>query len=82
MVLADSKGAMLYCIVIVAIMMTVGDSIRVNAGLCCVLGSIFFLILAITMIQLMEPLLNAIGKDATLTGRIPLWNQLLKVIRE
>ena len=82
MILADSKGAMLYCAIIVLMMMMLGDSVRVNVGLVSVMASIGFLIVAMTMIPMLEPVLNAIGKDATLTGRIPLWSQLLKIIRE
>ena len=35
---------------------------------------------ALTILPLMEPLLSAIGKDATLTGRTPLWRQIILVM--
>ena len=40
-----------------------------------VLGSVGFLLFALNLMPLAEPLLNALGKDATLTGRIPMWQQ-------
>ncbi len=82
MVLADSKGAMVYCALIVGLILFVGDRFRLNIGMICVIASILFLIFAMTILPLFEPLLNAIGKDATLTGRVPLWNQLIDIIRE
>ena len=82
MVLADSKGAIVYCALIVFLIVILGDRFRVNVGMICVVSSILFLIFAMTVLPMLEPLLNAIGKDATLTGRVPLWQQLLDVIRE
>ena len=35
---------------------------------------------ALTILPLMEPLLSAIGKDATLTGRTPLWRHIILVM--
>ena len=43
-------------------------------------GSVGFLITALTVLPMLDPLLNAIGKDATLTGRIPLWRQIIQVM--
>lgn len=40
-----------------------------------VLGSVGFLLFALNLMPLAEPLLTALGKDATLTGRIPMWQQ-------
>lgn len=40
-----------------------------------VLGSVGFLFFALNLMPLAEPLLTALGKDATLTGRIPMWQQ-------
>ncbi len=40
-----------------------------------ILGSVGFLVFALTFMPMVEPLLTAIGKDATLTGRIPMWQQ-------
>ncbi len=46
---------------------------RLPLGSLFVLGSVGFLVFALTLMPLAEPLLTAIGKDATLTGRIPMW---------
>lgn len=48
---------------------------RLPLGWMYVLGSVGFLIFALYLIPPMAPLLEAIGKDVTLTGRIPMWQQ-------
>ena len=55
---------------------------RLNLGATYILGSILFLIVAMTILPIFTPVLEMLGKDATLTGRIPLWNQLLKVMSQ
>ena len=54
----------------------------VNIGLLYLLTASGFLVLALTMMPLFEPLLEMIGKDPTLTGRIPLWRQIIAVMQE
>lgn len=53
---------------------------RMSLGVIYDVGSIAFIVFALTIIPLFEPLLTAIGEDATLTGRIPLWRQMIKVM--
>ncbi|MBQ2953880.1 MAG: O-antigen ligase family protein [Clostridia bacterium] len=48
---------------------------RIPLGWMYVLGSVGFLIFALNLMPLLEPLLTALGKDATLTGRIPMWQE-------
>lgn len=48
---------------------------RLPIGMLYILGSVGFLVFALNLMPLMEPLLALIGKDATLTGRIPMWQQ-------
>lgn len=48
---------------------------RLPIGMLYILGSVGFLIFALNLMPLLEPLLALIGKDATLTGRIPMWQQ-------
>ena len=55
---------------------------HVSVGTMVVAVSVGFLLVAFTIIPLFQPLFDLLGKDATLTGRIPLWNQLIKVIQE
>lgn len=53
---------------------------RLPLGFVYVIGSVGFLLIAMTIIPLFEPLLEMMGKDATLTGRIPMWNHLLNMM--
>ena len=81
LIFADSTSATVATMMVIALIIWTGDSIRVNTGAICVALSIAFLIVAMTVLPLFEPLLKAIGEDATLTGRTPLWAQILDVIR-
>lgn len=49
-------------------------------GACYVLGSISFLITALSILPVFKPLFDMLGKDITLTHRVPLWNKCLTVI--
>lgn len=53
---------------------------RLHLGYIFIVLSIGFILLALTILPLFEPLLEQIGKDATLTGRVPLWRQAISVI--
>lgn len=53
---------------------------RLPAGWFYVSASALFPTIALTILPVFEPLLNAIGKDATLTGRIPLWRQIVNIM--
>ncbi len=55
---------------------------RLPLGFMYAAVSIGFFFMALTIIPLFEPLLNALGKDATLTGRIPVWKQLISVVMD
>lgn len=48
---------------------------RLPIGVLYILGSIGFLFFALNLMYLVSPILEAFGKDATLTGRIPMWEQ-------
>ena len=43
--------------------------------------SIGFLFFALTILQMLEPFLNSLGKDASLTGRVPLWQRAIEVMQ-
>lgn len=84
LVLCNAKGA-LFCAAIPAFYLLFvegrgGKAWRLPLGLIYVIGSVGFLIMALTVLPMLEPLLNAIGKDATLTGRTPLWRQIIQVM--
>jgi exopolysaccharide production protein ExoQ len=51
-------------------------------GILYVAGSVGFLIAVQTVMPIAAPVLEAIGKDATLTGRIPLWRQIIQVMTQ
>ena len=55
---------------------------RLPLGFVYVIASIGFLFAALSILPLFEPMLNALGKDATLTGRVPIWNRLITVMSE
>ena len=55
---------------------------RLPLGLLFIVVTIGFLFFALTILQAMEPFLNSLGKDASLTGRVPLWNQVFVVMQE
>ena len=59
-----------------------GQSGRLQLGFLYIVASVGFLFLALTIMPLLEPLFNYLGKDATLTGRVPLWKQTISVIME
>lgn len=48
---------------------------RLPIGAFYVLGSVGFLFFALNLMYLVSPILESFGKDATLTGRIPMWEQ-------
>ncbi|MCQ2458088.1 MAG: hypothetical protein MJ142_05060 [Clostridia bacterium] len=58
-----------------------GNGTRLPLGIIYIAGSVGFIIVALTVIPIFTPLFEAIGKDATLTGRTPLWRQALKIMR-
>lgn len=57
-----------------------GRKHRLPLGILFVAVQAGFLTFALTIIPLAEPLLNSLGKDATLTGRIPMWNHLINMM--
>lgn len=56
--------------------------VRFPLGLLFIVGSIGFLFFALTILQAFGPFLESIGKDASLTGRVPLWEQQIAVMQE
>lgn len=59
-----------------------GKNFRIPLGWLFVLGSVTFLVVALTVLQAFSPVFELFGKDATLTGRVPLWNQLITIMSE
>lgn len=84
LLLAKAVGALFTAIIPIGYVFVLepklGKKKRLPLGFVYVVGSIGFLMFALTIIPLFQPLFEMLGKDATLTGRIPLWNQLINVI--
>lgn len=55
---------------------------RLQWGIVYAVVSIGFIFLAMTILPLFEPMLNAIGKDATLSNRIPMWKEIIEFMTE
>lgn len=55
-----------------------GEQRRIPLAWMYLIGSIGFLVLALTILPLFSDLLELIGKDATLTGRTPLWEAIIE----
>lgn len=59
-----------------------GKELRFQWGIAYAVASIGFIIFALTIIPLFSPLFEAIGKDATLTGRAPMWRKIIAFMQE
>lgn len=55
---------------------------RLPLGFLYIACSIGFIVVALTIIPLFEPFFELLGKDATLTGRVPLWEASLSLIMD
>ena len=79
LVLARAMGSLISAGVPIAALLLLrgrnGRLLRLPLGWLYTLGSVGFLLFALNLMPLAEPLLTALGKDATLTGRIPMWEQ-------
>ena len=57
-------------------------SMRLPLGMLFIVATIGFLLFALTVLQALEPFLNSLGKDASLTGRVPIWRQSIAVMQK
>ena len=84
-ILCNATGA-LFCAVLPIIYLFVMDrkngQIRLPLGVLYITGSVGFIFAALSILPLFDSFFQAIGKDATLTGRVPLWKQIVKVMSE
>ncbi len=83
LVLTKGTGSLLVTIISVFYLFAVekqfGKERRLPLGFFNVISSVGFLLFALTIIPLFEPVLEMLGKDATLTGRIPLWERIIEI---
>lgn len=56
--------------------------VRLPLGLIYITVNIVFLFSMLSLMPVFENMLVAMGKDATLTGRIPLWRRIIEVMTE
>ncbi len=69
-----------FCMVIALAALFLPSHVRLQLGWGYIAGNVLFLFATLTFMPYFEWFFNAIGKDATLTGRIPLWNQIISVM--
>lgn len=85
-VLCHAAGAILTLVFTVIYLFVwmdkLGEERRIPLAWMFLLGSVGFLVAALTILPLFSGLFELIGKDATLTGRTPLWEQIIKVMQE
>lgn len=79
--MCQATGA-LFCWILVSLLLFIPSRVRMPLGWLFVAGSVIFLFAVLTLMPAFEWFFEAIGKDATLTGRIPLWNQIIDVMLE
>ena len=79
LLMADATGALL-ALIVTLIPTLLYRRIRLPLGLMYVTVNVVFLFAMLTLMPLFSDFLVAIGKDATLTGRIPLWRQIIEVM--
>lgn len=83
LVLCNAKGSLIGAVIALFLLWYDRKSeerIRFPLGFFYAVGTALFPVMAMTILPFFEPLLNAIGKDATLTGRLPLWRQIVNIM--
>lgn len=83
--MTKNMGALLITIGFISYILYYGMSkskTRLPLGLVFVVGSVGFLFFALTILQALSPLLESLGKDASLTGRVPLWERTITIMTE
>lgn len=79
LLMADATGAM-FTLIIALVPALMHRSYKLPLGLLYIAANVIFLFAMLTFMPLFSDFLEAIGKDSTLTGRIPLWRQIIEVM--
>ena len=80
---SKNMGSLLVSFVAIGYMIYYGkQQKRLPLGLIFITVSVGFLFFALTVLQELGPFLESLGKDATLTGRVPLWERGITVMQE
>ena len=86
LLLCKSTGAIFCAFIPIAYLLFLrrqnNPRLRLHLGIVYITASVGFLIFSLTIIPLFAPVFEAMGKDATLTGRTPMWRQLITVMTE
>lgn len=86
LIMANSVGAiicmLLPAIYVIKIEKKLGKEKRIPLGIFFIVVNVGFLLTAFTILPLFEPLLQLLGKDATLSQRVPLWRQIIEIMTE
>ena len=77
----QATGAV-FCLILSLAMFFIPSRVRFPLGWIYISGNLIFLFATLTLMPAFEWFFEAIGKDPTLTGRIPMWNQILEVMLE
>ncbi len=81
LIMCQATGPLL-CLAASLLMLFIPGRIRLPLGWLYAACSTIFLFAALTLMPAFEWFFEMIGKDATLTGRIPLWNQIIAVMMD
>lgn len=86
MIMCNSTGANITLIVVAAFILSFSDwknkKWRFRIDIMYIAASVGFVIFALTILQLFAPILELMGKDATLTGRVPMWKRIIYVMQQ
>lgn len=86
LILCQNAGALFTAAIPVAFLFVFekrfGTRGRFQWGIIYAVGSIGFLIAAMTILPLFEPFFNSIGKDATLSNRTLIWEGILEYVQQ
>ncbi len=55
---------------------------RIQWGIVYIVASVGFLFVTLSILPVFAPLLEAMGKDATLTGRVPMWQTIIQFLMD
>lgn len=81
LIMCQATGPVI-CLLISLFPIFTAKHFRLPLGLMYVTANIVFLFCALTILPLFSDFLEYIGKDATLTGRVPMWRKLIELMMQ
>ena len=83
LLMCQATGAVITLVVaFVSLIIYLRIKVRVPLGIVYIVGNMVFLFLTLTLMPLFSDLITSLGKDPTLTGRIPVWNRIISMMLE